>query len=38
MIIMLLNSLKDHVKHGGIAFDIFFYLVTKEAWGYVSEP
>lgn len=30
---MLLNSLKDHVKHEGIALDIFFYLITKEAWG-----
>lgn len=38
MIIMLLNSHKDHVKHRGIDFDIFFYLVTKEALDYVSEP
>lgn len=35
---MLLSSLKDHVKHGGIDFDIFFYLVTKETLDYVSEP
>lgn len=31
VIIMLLNSRKDHVKHGGITFDFFFYLVTKKA-------
>lgn len=32
VIIMLLNSRKDHVKHGGITFDFFSILLPRRLW------